>query len=70
MTDNKAIIIGAVAIGAVMVFVLAKGAKAAPPPEGYCCPYCGECFATYEDLVAHVQSEHAGQRIPLEIEWS
>jgi len=42
--------------------------KAAPPLE-YCCPYCPMCFATYEELVDHVQTVHPGERIPLPIEW-
>lgn len=35
----------------------------------YVCPYCGLSFETYEELVAHVQNIHPGERIPLEIEW-
>lgn len=35
----------------------------------YCCPYCTECFDTYDELVAHVQTVHPGERIPIEIEW-
>lgn len=35
----------------------------------YCCPYCPECFATYEELVEHVKTVHPGERIPLPIEW-
>lgn len=56
--------------GAIAVFMYTQ-AKAAPPtpPEGWCCPYCQACFDTYEELVAHVQTEHPGERIPLPIEW-
>lgn len=41
-----------------------------PPPEGYTCPYCGAPFATYEEMVAHIQSEHPGERIPIDIIWT
>lgn len=39
------------------------------PEKEYCCPYCGQCFATYEELVEHVKTIHPGERIPLPIEW-
>jgi len=35
----------------------------------YCCPYCAQCFDTYEELVDHVRTEHPGERIPLPIDW-
>ena len=53
-------------IGATAYFVIR--AEAAPPAE-YCCLYCPDCFATYEELVDHVKTEHPGERIPLPIEW-
>lgn len=59
--------LGLVAI--VGVFALAWAAPPTPPPEGYVCPYCGQSFDTYEELVAHVTTEHPGERIPLPIEW-
>lgn len=40
-----------------------------PPPAGYTCPYCGATFETYDELVSHIQSEHPGQRIPIDIIW-
>jgi len=52
-------------VAALAIFTLAGAA----PPEGYVCPYCGATFDTYEDLVAHVQSEHPGERIPIHIIW-
>ena len=55
-------------VGGLIVAIATIKVKAAPPME-YCCPYCGMCFATYEELVAHVKSEHPGERIPLPIEW-
>jgi hypothetical protein len=39
------------------------------PPEGYTCPYCGEKFETYDELVAHIMAEHPGERIPIDIIW-
>ena len=67
---NAAIIVGAAAgVGGLALFLLSRRAGAAPPPGGYVCPYCRESFATYEELVAHVQSVHPGERIPLPIEW-
>lgn len=66
------IIVGGLGLGlaAVLGFAaLAWAAPPTPPPEGYVCPYCPEIFATYEELVAHVQSEHPGERIPLPIIW-
>jgi len=66
---NVAIIVGVTAgVGGLALFLLSRKAGAAPP-EGYVCPYCGATFATYEELAAHVQSEHPGARIPLPIEW-
>jgi len=43
--------------------------KPPTPPEGFTCPYCGAIFATWDELVSHIQSEHPGERIPLPIEW-
>lgn len=65
-TKNVALLI----VPAVALLVLISSCKkAAPPPLKYVCPYCGASFATYEELVAHVQSVHPGERIPLEITW-
>ncbi len=55
-------------LGLVAALGIAALAMAAPP-EGYPCPYCPETFDTYEDLVAHVQTEHPGERIPIHIIW-
>ncbi len=44
--------------------------EAGPPPGGYTCPYCGQTFSTYDELVSHIQSEHAGSRIPIDITWT
>jgi hypothetical protein len=58
-------VIAAIGLGA---YLYLTRAEAAPPTE-YCCPYCGACFPTYEALVAHIESEHPGERIPIPIEW-
>jgi len=64
---EKGIIAGVVAT-AIIAGVALTGAKAAPPAE-WCCPYCSECFPSYEELVAHVKTTHPGERIPLPIDW-
>lgn len=66
---KKGTIIGvSLGLAALATLVILATVEAAPP-EGYVCPYCGQTFATFEELVAHVQTEHPGERIPLEIEW-
>jgi len=50
------------------IFGIRQLTKAAPPTE-WCCPYCTQCFATYEELVDHVKALHPGERIPLPIDW-
>jgi len=66
---KKGTIIGvSLSLAALATLVILATAEAAPP-EGYVCPYCEESFATFEELVAHVQSVHPGERLPLEIEW-
>ncbi|MBA7716958.1 hypothetical protein ES703_126043 [subsurface metagenome] len=54
---------------ALAVAAVAWAAPPTPPPEGYPCPYCPMVFDTFEELVAHVQSEHPGERIPIHIIW-
>lgn len=65
------VIVGGLGLGLVAALGLAAATWAAPPapPEGYPCPYCEATFATYEELVDHVTTEHPGERIPLPIEW-
>ncbi len=41
-----------------------------PPPGGYTCPYCGANFDTYDEVVSHIQTEHPGERIPIDIIWT
>lgn len=73
MKDGKkaAIGLGIITVAVVGVILATRKAEAAPPPPpgGYVCPYCGDSFSTYAELVAHVQSVHPGERIPLEITW-
>ena len=63
------VIAGGLGLGLVATLAIFTLAGAAPPPEGYVCPYCGATLGTYEELVAHVQSEHPGERIPIHIIW-
>jgi len=35
-----------------------EGAPPEPPELKACCPYCTRCFATTEELLAHIESEH------------
>jgi len=32
-----------------------------PPELKYCCPYCKKCFATKEELIVHIDTEHIPQ---------
>jgi hypothetical protein len=50
-------------LGIMMLFMMVSMMQAAVPSLPYCCPYCGQCFATYDELVAHVQAEHPGEQI-------
>lgn len=69
MKDGKKLAIGAgVLLGVGALAYLATRVEAKPPKE-YICPYCLVSFETYEELAAHVQDEHPGERIPLPIEW-
>ena len=69
---SPAVVLIPVGLGLAAVVGLAALAWAAPPtppPEGYPCPYCGDTFATYEELVDHIQTAHPGERIPIHIIW-
>lgn len=70
MKGKGFLVISGLALGGVVVYALTRPAKAAPGK--WCCPYepAHGCFVTYEELVAHVQSVHPGERIPLPIEWT
>ena len=48
----------------IMVGLLAHYSQAATP---YCCPICGQCFATLAELEAHFEAEHPGE--PIDIIW-
>lgn len=76
MAEERRISLAVIGIGAgigiaaaIGIYALARAAPPPPPPEGYVCPYCGDTFSTYEELVTHVQTEHPGERIPIPIEW-
>ena len=66
MADKKVAI--GVGLGLIAIVGVALMAKAGPARE-YVCPYCFETFDNYTDLVAHVQEQHPGERIPLPIDW-
>jgi hypothetical protein len=72
MANKGVVILGALALGGAMIFAISRTSAAAPPPDTtpYNCPYCTDEFATYEELFAHVQSAHPGERIPIDIGWS
>ncbi|MBA7646236.1 hypothetical protein ES703_53998 [subsurface metagenome] len=65
---SPAVVLG-LGLGAAVVAVVLIYAVAQAAPQVYTCPYCGATFDTYEELVAHVQSEHPGERIPIHIIW-
>jgi len=63
-----AIIFAAGGLGLGLWAFLSRKAKAVPPGV-YTCPHCGLTFSTYDELVAHVQNTHPGERIPIDIHW-
>jgi len=69
MNVKAGVVAAGLGIASIIAFIVTRKKAEAAPPEGYVFPYCGATFATYEELAAHVQSEHPGARIPLPIEW-
>lgn len=64
MKNGKKIAIGLGVAGGISALIyFASKAKAAPPLV-YICPYCGAAFDTYEELLAHIESEHPGEPPP------
>ncbi len=61
--------IATVVIGTGIAAILIAGAVKGAPPE-YCCPYCAECFPSLAALQEHIQTEHPGDRIPVDIIWT
>lgn len=68
LTKGQKIGVGA-GIAALITVIVVTITRAAPPPEGYCCPYCGVCFDTLAELQEHVRVAHPGERIPIIIDW-
>jgi len=67
--EDKTKLLG-IGLGLATMAVIALALMGAKPvPEGYCCPYCGVCFDTLEELQEHVRVEHPGERIPIIIDW-
>lgn len=62
---DKKVGIAVAALTAVAAVALVTFAKAQPP--SYCCPVCGECYSTYDELYDHFTTEHPAQDI--EIIW-
>lgn len=70
MVRSKApLVIGAAIAAGAIVFIVSRARAAPPTPEEYVCPYCGLTLPTYDALVEHVQEEHPGERLPIEIDW-
>ena len=66
--DKKIVVLAALAVGGI---ILMSRGKTGHAQGDYECPYGdGLTFANYDELVAHVQSVHPGERIPLPIEWN
>lgn len=61
--DKKKILAGAGILGIGLAYLLTRK-KEVPPPPTYTCPYCGETFATLEELLAHIEAEHPGTPPP------
>lgn len=68
LSKEQKVGVGLGIVGLITAIVAATRAKAAPPGE-YCCPYCTDCFPTYQELVDHVRDVHPGERIPIIIDW-
>lgn len=56
---------GMLALG--LIVVVAGVAQAMTPTAEYCCPICGVCFTTYDELYQHFTTEHPAEEI--EIIW-
>lgn len=61
--DKKKILAGAGILGIGLAYLLTRK-KEVPSPPTYTCPYCGETFATLEELLAHIEAEHQGTPPP------
>ena len=61
--DGKSAVIGLGLVAVVAGIIIATKAKAAPPFV-YICPYCGEEFGTYEELLIHCEEQHGEEEVP------
>lgn len=66
---NIASMVGPI-MGIVVILIVAGMVSGAAPELPYVCPYCGARFATFDELVAHVQTVHPGERVPIRIIWT
>jgi len=53
--------------GLVMVVAVVGMAQAMQPKAEYCCPICGICFMTYDELYSHFTESHPSE--PIDIIW-
>jgi len=67
MADKTSKAMMAGMMGLVGMLALVAVVDAMTPSLDYCCPICGVCFATYDELYAHFTSEHPTEDI--EIIW-
>ncbi|GAI95057.1 unnamed protein product [marine sediment metagenome] len=54
-------------LGLVAVLGFVAFAQAAPTTKEYCCPICGGCFDSYDELYAHFTDAHPSE--PITIIW-
>ena len=67
--EDKAMESMMLGIGAIMALLVGFGLVTAflPQVTYYCCPICGECFTSVEDLEAHFAAEHPA--VDIDITW-
>lgn len=66
--DKTLMAIMGMMFGLVMLVAVADMAQAMGPQLNYCCPICGECFATYDELYEHFTTQHPSE--PIDIIWT
>lgn len=65
MSDSSGVVGLAALIGGALLLMGAGGSG--EQLNNYVCPYCGQEFQNIDDLQTHVQDEHPGEPLPLEI---
>lgn len=51
----------------VVVMIMAVMIQGVIPTKTHCCPICGECFYTYDELYNHFITAHPAE--PIDIIW-